>query len=90
MDIYDRVSGPGIFIGSCILSGGLLSVAGVEGGARVTFLAVNLIGIKPSFCIWLSILRLVTQLRCYTLFHPSTLRQLPHTSLLREGFKVAF
>ena len=26
MDIYDRVSGPGVFIGSCILSGSLLSV----------------------------------------------------------------
>jgi len=30
MDIYDRVSGPGVFVGSCILSSSLLSVLEIE------------------------------------------------------------
>ena len=31
MDINDRVSGPAVFIGSCILSGSLRSVLGAVG-----------------------------------------------------------
>ena len=56
MDIDDRVSGSRVFIGSCILSGSLLSVVGVEGGAQVTFLAMNVI------CIQTVILHLVIDL----------------------------
>ncbi len=56
MDIYDRVSGSRVFVGSSILSGSLFSVVGVEGGAQVTFLAMNVI------CIQTVILHLVIDL----------------------------
>ena len=43
MDTYNWVSGPGVFIGSCILSGSLLSVVEIEGGTQVNYLAINII-----------------------------------------------
>ena len=41
MDTYNWISGPGVFIGSCILSGSLLSVVELEEGTQVNYLAIN-------------------------------------------------
>ena len=52
MDTYNWVSGPGVFIGSCILSGSLLSVGEVEGGTQVSYLAINVICIRTVILVF--------------------------------------
>ena len=90
MDTYNWVSGPGVFIGSCILSGSLLSVVEIEGGTQVNYLAINIIRIRTvvfEFCYrpFGSLLDSIVPL--YANPKSSTLRQLLYTSFVGEADK---